>query len=430
MDNKTLIKQLIADFHATPIRSLVARDIVLPLDIEKIVVVTGMRRAGKTSLLLNAIQTLRQSLPAEKLVYLSFEDERLSLQAADLDLILQAYRELYPELDLSQCYFFFDEIQEIQGWEKFIRRLDDSVSRHIYLTGSNSKLLSSEISTSLRGRCLSFEVFPLSFREFLRFKNMEPDTVSSKGRALLNATFEQYLVQGGFPELVAIESADIRRKILQDYYNVMLFRDVIERYQEGNIPALKYFLKRLLESVSSPLSIAKIHNEMKSAGFKVGKNTLHDYLAMSEAVYFTLIASKYDPSIVRQSMAEKKGYIIDNGFLTQLSFRYQQDHGKLLENLIAIHLRRQNQNLQFIKGSQECDFVFQTDEGMMPLQVAYDLSHPDTLTRELNGLVKAAAFLNVEKGFIITLNEAREFVHHNIEVKIIPAWQFLLTEPG
>lgn len=430
MDKKTLIKQLIADFHATPIRTLVARDIVLPLDIEKIVVVTGMRRAGKTSLLLNAIQTLRQSLPVEKLVYISFEDERLSLQAEDLDLILQAYRELYPDLDLSQCYFFFDEIQEIQGWEKFIRRLDDSFSRHIYLTGSNSKLLSSEIATSLRGRCLSFEVFPLSFREFLRFKNIEPDILSSKGRALVNTTFEQYLVQGGFPELVAIESADIRRKILQDYYDVMLFRDVIERYQEGNIPALKYFLKRLLESVSSPLSIAKIHNEMKSAGFKVGKNSLHDYLAMSEAVYFTLIASRFDPSIVRQNMAEKKGYIIDNGFLTQLSFRYQQDHGKLLQNLIAINLRAQNQSLHFIKGSQECDFVFQTDEGMMPLQVAYDLSHPDTLARELNGLVKAAAFLNVQKGFIITLNEAREFVHQNIEVKIIPAWQFLLTELG
>ncbi len=429
MNKKSLIKQLIADFHAAPIRSLVARDI-LPLDIEKIVVVTGMRRAGKTSLLLNAIQTLRQSMPIEKLVYLSFEDERLSLQAEDLDLILQAYRELYPDLDLSQCYFFFDEIQEVQGWEKFIRRLDDSVSRHIYLTGSNSKLLSTEIATSLRGRCLSVEVFPLSFREFLRFKNIEPDIVTSKGRALVNATFEQYLAQGGFPELVAIESADIRRKILQDYYDVMLFRDVIERYQEGNIPALKYFLKRLLESVSSPLSIAKIHNEMKSAGFKVGKNSLHDYLAMSEAVYFTLIASRFDPSIVRQNMAEKKGYIIDNGFLTQLSFRYQQDHGKLLENLIAISLRRQNQNLQFIKGSQECDFVFQTDEGMMPLQVAYDLSHPDTLTRELNGLVKAAAFLNVQKGLIITFNETREFEHQNIEVKVLPAWEFLLTELG
>lgn len=430
MDKKSLIKQLIADFHATPIRPLLARDIALPLDIEKIVVVTGMRRAGKTSLLLNAIQTLRQSLPVEKLIYLSFEDERLSLQAEDLDLILQAYRELYPDLDLTQCYFFFDEIQEIQGWEKFIRRLDDSVSRHIYLTGSNSKLLSSEIATSLRGRCLSFEVFPLSFQEFLRFKNIEPDIVSSKGRALVNTTFEQYLVQGGFPELVAIASTDIQRKILQDYYDVMLFRDVIERYQEGNIPALKYFLKRLLESVSNPLSIAKIHNEMKSAGFKVGKNSLHDYLAMSEAVYFTLIASRFDPSIVRQSMAEKKGYIIDNGFLTQLSFRYQQDHDKLLENLIAISLRRQNQSLHFIKGSQECDFVFQTDEGMMPLQVAYDLSHPDTLTRELNGLVKAAAFLNVQKGVIITLNEAREFVHQNIEVKVLPAWQFLLTELG
>ena len=428
MDKKTLIKQLIADFHTAPIRTLVERDIVLPLDIEKIVVVTGMRRTGKTSLLLNAIQTLRQRLPVEQLIYLSFEDERLNLQTADLDLILQAYRELYPDRDLAQCYFFFDEVQEIQGWEKFIRRLDDSVTRHLYLTGSNSKLLSSEIATSLRGRCINFEVFPLSFSEFLRFKKVEPDLVTSKGKALIYTHFEQYLIQGGFPELVAIESADIRRKILQDYFDVMLFRDVIERYQEGNIAALKYFLKRLLESVSSPLSMAKIHNEMKSVGLKVGKNSLHDYLAMSEAVYFALIANKYDPSIVRQSMAEKKGYIIDNGFLTQLTLRYQQDHGKLLENLIAISLRRQTLNLSFVKGSQECDFVFRTKEGMIPLQVSYDLSHPDTLARELNGLVKAAAFLKAQKGLVITLNETRDLVHQNLAVKMIPAWQFLLTE--
>ncbi|WP_127471435.1 ATP-binding protein [Thiomicrorhabdus aquaedulcis] len=428
MNTKSLFKQLIADFHAAPIRPLMTRDVVLPLDIEKIVVVTGMRRVGKTSLLLNAIETLRQSVAVQKILYLSFEDERLNVQAEDLDLILQAYRELYPELDLSQCYFFFDEIQEISGWEKFIRRLDDAISRHIYLTGSNSKLLSSEIATSLRGRCLSFEVFPLSFGEFLRFKNIAPDLISSKGRALIGLEFERYLIQGGFPELVNIESSEIRRKIIQDYYDVMLFRDVIERYQESNIPALKYFLKRVLESVSSSLSIAKIHNEMKSAGFKVGKNSLHDYLAMSEAVYFTVIASKFDPSIVRQTMAEKKGYIIDNGFLTQLSFRYQHDYGKLLENLVAISLRRQDPNVHFIKGVQECDFVLSTAKGLLPVQVAYDLSHPDTLARELKGLVKAAQFLNASAGIIVTLNEERTLIHHGINVTILSAWQFLLTE--
>ena len=427
MDTKDRFKQLIADFHASPIRTLVRRDTDLPLDIEKIIVVTGMRRAGKTSLLLDSIQSLRQSIDSKRILYLNFEDERLQLRTEDLDLILQAYRELYPDLDLSQCYFFFDEIQEVDGWEKFIRRLDDSVSRHIYLTGSNARLLSSEIASALRGRCLSIEVFPLSFNEFLRFQQIEPDLISSRGRALMSAQFECYLTRGGFPELVNIESAEIRRKILQDYFDVMMFRDLIERYQESNVPALKYFLKRLLESISSPLSIAKIHNEMKSAGFKVGKNTLHDYMAMSEAVYFSIIATKYDPSIVRQTMAEKKAYLIDNGFLTQLSFRYQQDHGKLLENLIAVSLRRQQPNLQFIKGVQECDFVLPTQAGLMPIQVAYDLSHPDTREREIKGLVKAAKFLNVTSGIIVTLNEDQTIQYQDLTIRIQPAWQFLIS---
>lgn len=427
MDTKTLFKQLIADFHASSIRPLVRRDIDLPLDVEKIIVATGMRRSGKTSLLLDAIQTLRQSMDRKRILYLSFEDERFQLNTEDLDLILQAYRELYPYLDLSQCYFFFDEIQEVEGWEKFIRRLDDSVSRHIYLTGSNSRLLSSEIATSLRGRCLSYEVFPLSFNEFLRFKQIKADAVSSKGRALMAAQFECFLTEGGFPELVHIESVEIRRKILQDYFDVMMFRDIIERYQESNIPALKYFLKRLLESVSSPLSIAKIHNEMKSAGFKVGKNSLHDYLAISEAVYFLVIACKYDPSIVRQTMAEKKAYLIDNGFLSHLSFRYQQDHGKLLENLIAISLRRQQPQLQFVKGMQECDFVLSTQGDLTPIQVAYDISHPDTRQREFKGLIKAAHFLKTDSGILVTLNEEQIIEQQGVRIHIQPAWQFLMN---
>lgn len=426
MSSKNLFKQLIADFHSHPIRPLVERDIKLPLQLEKIVVVTGMRRSGKTSLLLNAIRQLREHIAIERLLYLNFEDERLDVDTGDLDSILQAYRELYPNLDLSQCYFFFDEIQEIKGWESFIRRLDDSVSRHIFITGSNAKLLSSEIATALRGRCLRNEVFPLSFAEYLRFRQIEQDVISSQGLARVAAAFDDYLVRGGFPELVAMPEEDIRRKVLQDYYDVMLFRDIVERYQESNLPALKYFLKRLLESVSSPLSIAKIHNEMKSAGFKVGKNTLHDYLAMSEAVYFVLIGHKYDPSIVRQTMAEKKSYVIDNGFLSNLSFRYSNDSGKLLENLVAIDICRRGLELQFIKGAKECDFVIAQGQNLLPIQVSADISHPDTLSRELSGLVKAAQFLQVKRGLLLTHHQSQNYQQDGIAINAMPVWQFLL----
>jgi predicted AAA+ superfamily ATPase len=366
---KELFKQRILDFHQTAIKPLKARTLVLPIHLEKILVVTGMRRVGKSSLLLNSIRQLREQIPIKQIIYINFEDERLTLSADSLDALLQAYRELYPDIDLSRCYFFFDEIQEIDGWEKFVRRLDDSVSKHIFITGSNAKLLSSDIATALRGRSIRYELFPLSFPEYLAFRDIAIDSISSQGRAKVQSAFHQYVQTGGFPELALIDDKDIHTKIIQEYYDVMIFRDIVERYQESNLPALKYFLKRLIESVGSPISISKIHNEMKSLGYRVAKNTLHDYYDIAEAVYLVVNASKYDPSLVRQTMADKKAYIIDNAFLTQLTYRYSQDLGKLLENMIAVELRRRQLLVQFIKGAKECDFVLQTQEKTIPLQV-------------------------------------------------------------
>lgn len=423
MKIKNLFKQLILDFHQAQLRPLKARDLTLPLNLNKIIVVTGMRRVGKTSLLLHAIAQLRKTLPVKNIIYINFEDERLQASAENLDELLQAYRELYPNLQLADCYFFFDEIQEVEGWEKFVRRLDDTISQHIFITGSNSKLLSSDIATALRGRSIRYELFPLSFSEFLRFKTIAEDTISSQGRALTLATFYQYLKQGGLPELAFIEDANIHTKIVQEYYDVMIFKDIVERYQESNLPALKYFLKRLIESIGSPLSINKVHNEMKSLGFRVGKNTLHDYFAITEAIYLTINACKYDPSIVRQNMADKKTYVLDNAFLKHLTFRFNQDTGKLLENLIAVELRRHQQEVFFIKDGRECDFIWQEN---LPLQVSVDLSHPDTKAREIAGLIAGAKYLNSQQGLIITLDQEEAFEQEDVHIQVLPAWKFLL----
>lgn len=423
MNTKDLFKQLILDFHQTPLRPLKPRVLTLPLDLNKVIVVTGMRRVGKTSLLLNAIAELRQTLPVQNILYINFEDERLNANVDTLDELLQAYRELYPDTPLTQCYFFFDEIQEINGWEKFVRRLDDTISQHIFITGSNSKLLSSDIATALRGRSIRYELFPLSFAEFLHFKNIPQDTISSQGRARTIAAFYQYLEQGGFPELAFIEDAQIHTKIIQEYYDVMIFKDIIERYQESNVPALKYFLKRLIEGIGSPLSINKIHNEMKSLGFRVAKNTLHDYFEITEAVYLTINASKHDPSIIRQNMADKKTYLLDNAFLKHLTFRYQQDTGKLLENLVAVELHRRQQSVMFIKGSRECDFIA---EDNTPLQISADISHPDTKSREIMGLLAGAKHLNSQQGIIITLDQEENIEQDGVQIKVLPAWKWLL----
>lgn len=427
LETKELFKQKILDFHKLPLRSIKERELSLPTNLDKIIVITGMRRVGKTSLLLKVIEKLRSNIPIENILYINFEDERLKPSPETLDTLLQAYRELYPKLDLSKCYFFFDEIQEVDNWEKFVRRLEETISKHIFITGSNSKLLSTDIATSLRGRSISYELFPLSFKEFLNFKNIEIDTISSQGKAQVIAAFHIYMTQGGFPEIALINDTSIHTKIIQEYYDVMIFRDIIERYQESNLPALRYFLKRLIESVGSPISINKIHRETKSMGLRVSINTLHEYFEMSEAIYLITNASKFDPSLVRQNMAEKKSYLIDNSFLQHLTFRYSQDTGKFLENLIAIHLRKLNPHLHFIKTNYECDFILEDKNKLTPIQVSVDISHPDTLAREVRGLVAGANFLKVDAGTLITLDQESNFNKDGIDINVVPAWKFLLN---
>jgi predicted AAA+ superfamily ATPase len=430
MTKKELLKTLIRDFHLREIPALKPRALQIPLHLNKIITLIGVRRSGKSSILLQAIGKLRESVPREQILYLSFEDERLDLSTSELDLIIQAYRELYPDLDLSQCYFFFDEIQNVPQWESFIRRLDDSVSRHLFITGSNSKLLGSEIATALRGRTLRYEVFPLSFVEYLAFQGIGVDLHSSQSLVLMNRAFEIFLNQGGFPEVALLDdrnAAEIGRKLLTEYFDVMIYRDLIERYQERNVQALKFFLRRCIEGVTSPLSVSKVHNELKSAGFRIGKDALHHYLDQANAIYLLQIAYKYDPSLVKRELGDKKAYIVDNGLISALSWRAGQDKGKLLENLVAMELRKQSIDLLFVKGTQECDFVMQQTNGtLLPMQVSYELGDLITREREIAGLIAACRFCQVQHGIILTMDEQTQWQVNGITIDVLPVWKWLL----
>lgn len=430
MTKKELLKTLIRDFQVRDIASLKPRQLEIPLHLNKVVTLTGVRRSGKSSILLQAIGKLRETVPREQIVYLNFEDERLELVTHELDLIMQAYRELYPTLDLAQCYFFFDEIQNIPQWELFVRRLDDSVSRHLFITGSNSKLLGSEIATALRGRTLRYEVFPLSFVEYLEFQGIAADIHTSSSLALINRAFATFLTQGGFPEVALLDEddvAEIGRKLLTEYFDVMIYRDLIERYQERNVQALKFFLRRCIEGVTSPLSVSKVHNELKSAGFRISKDALHNYLEQASAIYLLQLAYKYDPSLVRRELGDKKAYIVDNGLISAFSWRAGQDKGKLLENLVAMELRKQGLELLFVKGTQECDFVVQQPNGdWLPIQVCYELGDPATRAREVAGLVAACRFCDTQASIILTMDEESEWQESEVTVRVWPVWKWLL----
>ncbi|MEW6518562.1 MAG: ATP-binding protein [Thermodesulfobacteriota bacterium] len=323
------------------------RALAVPLDSGKIITIVGPRRAGKTCYFSQLISILEKAeVKRQQILYVNFEDERLDLEG-NYDQILNAYFELYPHQSPDELHIFLDEIQELPDWEKFVRRLYDTVTKKIYLTGSNAKMLSREIATSLRGRSLSFEIMPLSFREFLRFKDIDPaDYFSTRNSALINNCFDEYLVWGGFPELVNMES-QLKPAVLQEYFHVMLYRDLVERYNIRDHSVLKYLIKRLIGSYKKEFSVNKLYNDLKSRGFSIGKDSIYRMMDQVFSIYLLTSVGKYDPSVVKREMSNKKIYLYDNGFASATSYSFFEDRGKLLENMVFTHLRAMTEDFFF-----------------------------------------------------------------------------------
>jgi uncharacterized protein len=399
---KTKLKRIIADFHQAALPVLFRRELEVPLDLDKIITIIGPRRAGKTFFLYQIMSDLeKKGVPRSELLYLNFEDERLEL-GNDSDLIFDSYRELYPHQDLSRIYIFFDEIQGLPNWEKFVRRVSDTLSRHIFLTGSNSKLLSKEIATSLRGRSISFEILPLSFKEFLHFQNLPTDaTGSSRDRALIENAFEQYCLWGGFPELVSIK-APFKAQVLQEYFNVMLYRDLVERYQIRDTAVLKVLLKRLIASFTKEFSVNRLYNDLKSRGFAIGKDSLYKMMEEVFAIYMLASVERYDPSVVRREMSNKKVYLYDNGFATALHYSFAEDRGKLLENLVFRTIRAMTEEIYFLRDNWECDFaVFPMRSEPQLIQVTEQLNR-ENVNREIKGFQSGKAYFGKANTCLLT----------------------------
>lgn len=424
--NIEILRQLIQDFHDEPLPVFRGRDLPIPLNTEKIITLIGPRRAGKTSELFNIMQALLdQGIAKERICYLSCEDERFEHSPKELDQLLEIYQALYPSLDLASCYFFFDEIQLFDKWDRFIRRLHDKISKHIFLTGSNAKLLSREIATELRGRSLSYSVLPLSFSEYCAFQEIDITKRSTKNSAVLYNTLEQYLHFGGFPELLKYETS-LKISILQEYFNVMFYRDLVERFKVSNISLLKFFIKRLMSCATKEFSINKIYNDLKSSGYKISKNSLYNFADNCEAIYLALPVKKYSASIIHQELTEKKIYVIDNGLFKAINPTFSKDNGKLMEQAVYHQLLRQPGEVFFHKQKYECDFLVK--EGMtitQAIQVSYDLSDPKTREREIRGLVEACHAHELTEGLIITLREQESFLHEDIQIRCISFLDFV-----
>ena len=425
MSIKKQLKRIIADFHQTPLPDFRRRSLDVPLGLAKIITVVGPRRAGKTFYLFQLMAGLeRMGIARRELLYLNFEDERLDLEG-DNDLIFDAYRELYPGQDLSKVHLFFDEIQELSGWEKFVRRVMDTISPHIVLTGSNSKLLSREIATSLRGRGISFEILPLSFAEYLEFQDLPANPpASSKDWALVGRAFEEYCLWGGYPELVKIDQP-FKAQVLQEYFNVMFYRDLVERYRISDPAVLKYLLKRLIGSFTKEFSINKLYNDLKSRGFSMGKDSLYRLMDAVFDIYMLARVERYDPAVIRREMSNKKVYLYDNGLATAMHYSFAEDRGKLLENLVFRHLRQTTPEIYFGRNGWECDFMA-FPQGRAPLLIQVTARLDDNnLAREVKGL-EAAKHLAGRGQTLLLVEDIQPALDVPEWIDVVPVMEWLL----
>jgi len=422
---KEIFKQLIVDSQRRRYGPVVPRDYEIPTETKKIVSLIGVRRSGKTWLLYHLIETLRERVAAENIVYINFEDDRLyPIALKDLDALVQAYYELYPQKREEKVYFFLDEVQTIEGWEKFVRRLYDTLKIQLFVTGSSSKLLAGEIATALRGRTVTYEVFPFSFREYLRYRDIEVDFYSSTSRSYIQNAFGVYLVEGGFAEIFD-ETPDIKRRILKDYLDLIVYRDIVDRYRIKNHALLKHLIKYLFVNMGTLVSFSKLYNDYKSMGYRVSKETLLEYVGYLQEAYAIFTVPIFRNSVKEEQRNPKKVYAVDNGFRTLFDASLSPDFSKLYENLAFLHLRRKSPEVYYFKGKQEVDLYANAD-GKRLVNVSYRIDDPETLRREVEALTEGMAWFGLKRSLLVTVEREEIIEKEGRVIEVKPMWKWLL----
>jgi len=431
---KPLIKTILYEWKDKKLPSILPRETKLSKFLQtkprKVIAVTGFRRVGKTYLCWQLIEKLLKNYDKEEIIYINFEDERIPLKTEFLTELLPSIK---TSFDKKLKVLVLDEVHNIPLWSKWLRRISDNENIQIFVTGSSSKMSSREIPTELRGRCLEAPVLPLSFDEFLQFKNIEFELkaigYSQQTKGKLQKALEEYLNFGALPEVVLTDKNN-KLEILQQYYKTVIQRDIVERFKVKNQENLKAVLLLLLNSTY--YSISKLYNNLKSLNYKIGKTTLLHYASYIENSYFLYSLPIFSYKIKNQLQYPRKAYFIDNGFINALSTKFARNLGRLYENLVFITLKRKkglNSQLFYWKNQsgKEVDFVIKKGLKIKQLiQVCYDLSNSETKKREVKSLLKASKELKCSNLLIITQDFEGEERIQSKKIKFAPLWKWLL----
>ena len=378
-----------------------------------VVVLTGLRRSGKSTLLR---QLIKNQYKDEDFYYINFEDERLfNFPAENFNMIYEVLVELFGE----KKTFFIDEIQTIPGFENFVRRFYDAGFK-FFITGSSAKLLSKEIGTKLTGRHVDVVVTPFSFREYLSFKDIkfgEKIMFRTTARAEIKKHFAQFLVSGGMPEYVQYNDPEILMRVYED----IVIKDIVARYKVDDAQLLKELYQYLITTLSQRFSYNSLRKFIKINS----ANTIKKYVAYLEETYFINQVSKFDYSLKKQIINDKKVYLVDNGFIPKLSMKFTKDNGWLLENLVFTALKSRG-TVFYYSNRNECDFIIvQNNKVKEAIQVCWNLTQTNQ-EREVNGLIEVLDKFKLKHGLVLTNDQEDELKVKGKKVAVKPVWKWLL----
>lgn len=427
MINKDKWAESIKDFQEKKLPSLYRREIEIPTErpVKRAVSIIGPRRSGKTYEMYLLIRKLVEKYNKKRILYVNFERADLGLvKREDLVKMKEVYYELFPEFKDKEVWFFLDEIQNVDGWEKFVRTcLDEEIN--VYLSGSSSKMLSQEIATSMRGRNLPYKILPFSFREFLDTKNIDyKNHLSSKQKSNIKNLFNKYLKFGGYPEVIIHRKE--REKILKDIYDTALYRDVVDRANIRNTKVMELLINALVKS--KEFSVNKFYNFLKSSNIKASKNSLYNYIGYLNDAFIVYPLKKFEVSYKKKEQSIPKIYFVDNGLLT---LNGVDDKGRLLENLVFVDLLRKKgyENLAYYQTTkEEVDFlVLEGKKVRKMIQVCYDYNE-NTKERELTSLVNASKKFDCDNLLLITSEKDETVEYNNKKINLLPCWKWLISD--
>ncbi len=412
------LKQIIADQQKyIPPKDFFARDLTQTIqrftDDPNIIILSGIRRSGKST-----IQRTLQLALVKSDYYFNFDDERLvRFHVEDFQILLEVFTELFGD----QSTFYFDEIQNIKGWERFIRRLYEQ-GKKVYITGSNAKLLSKELGSHLTGRYIQFEVYPLSFQEIVRHKHPEifsKKALSTQDTGTIQRCFSDYLQNGGIPEYVKFEKTEYLKDLLEG----ILYRDIIARYKINDEKALRELVYYFASNIGKEFSYTKLSETVGLSS----PHTIRNYCTYLEQCYLYFFVSRYSHSLKKQIQYHKKCYMIDPALIRITGFHVSEDRGRLLENIVFLRLKMQTKEIYFHKDKKECDFIIRKGNRIVQaIQVTTHLFDEKVRKRELDGLFEAMQTHQLQKGIILTESEEDTIKMDEFTIFVIPIWKWLL----